>query len=89
MSEKRSVPTFRITLTGETECLEGPVVSPDRQMVADHFTTLHSILRSHGAVLVYHRQWVYLPLHAIRTVQRGQHRFMLPWPLTDADGDPA
>ncbi|GMA48892.1 hypothetical protein GCM10025857_02490 [Alicyclobacillus contaminans] len=81
MSEKRQVPTFRLHLPEHAQPLEGPVVCPDRTEVATNLTTIHHILKAHDACLVYAGQWVYVPFHAIRKIERGAHRFQLPWPL--------
>lgn len=81
MSEKRNVPTFRVFVHHQADAMEGAVVSPDQAEVAESLPTLHHILRTHGAVLVYAGEWVYLPVHAIAQVRRGKGRFPLPWPL--------
>jgi hypothetical protein len=61
--------------------LEGPIVAPDETSVAEHLSAVHGILRQHGAMLLYAGQWVYVPNHAILKIERGGHRFALPWPL--------
>lgn len=83
MSEKRSVPTFRMYMNGQSECLEGPVVSPDKRAVAGNISQVHEMVQSHQAVLVYAGQWIYIPLHSIHHVECGKNLFSLPWPLTD------
>lgn len=83
MSEKRSVPTFRVYLIGQPEPLEGPVLSPNKQSVAENITAIHDVLYAHGAILMHSKQWVYIPNHAVHHVERGMNRFSLPWPLTD------
>lgn len=83
MSEKRNVPTFQVFTEQVPDGVTGPVVDPAKQHVADNLTSLHAILQSEGAVLVYDKRWVYVPQHAITRVERGNTRFALPWPLTD------
>lgn len=82
MSEKRNVPTFRLYLFEEADCLEGPVVSPDRQTLAENLTELHELFQTHGGLLIYSNQWIYVPLRGLRKAARGTERFSLPWPLT-------
>ncbi len=81
MSEKRNVPTFRVNLQSGTQTIEGPIVSPDKQHVAENLSELHKMLTDYGACLVYAGQWRYVPFHSIETVLRGTERFSLPWPL--------
>lgn len=83
MSEKIAVPTFRIYLHGQNECLEGPLVAPNKQTVAHDISHVHDILLANQAALIYAKQWVYIPLHSIHHIERGMSRFSLPWPLTD------
>ena len=83
MSSKRKVPTFKIlTHTGEP-WLEGPVVSPDKTAVAQTLTDVHTVLQTNAALLVYDKQWCYIPVHAVSRILRGQHLFTLPWPLVE------
>jgi hypothetical protein len=83
MSEKIAVPTFRIFLHGQVECLEGPIVAPNKQTVAQDMSQVHEILHTNQATLIYAKQWVYIPVNSIHHIERGGSRFSLPWPLTD------
>jgi hypothetical protein len=83
MSEKRNVPTFCLNLKSGAQTLEGPVVSPDRRIVAENLSQLHEVLHEHGACLVHAGSWIYIPTHSIDTAMRGTQRFSLPWPLVD------
>ena len=81
MSEKRNVPTFQIITQLQKDAFEGPIVSPNKQHVANDFPEVHEILNSQSALLVYDKQWLYLPLHSIIAIRKGKNRFSLPWPL--------
>lgn len=88
MSEKKNVTTFRLqTLQGLA--LEGPILSPYKTQVAETLTHVHDILVREGALLIYAKQWTYVTQAAIQSIQRGQQRFSLPWPLTDEVHPPA
>jgi len=89
MSEKKNVCTFQIRLLHQDELIEGPIVSPDKSHVAEHLTDVHNILRTEDAILVYSKQWIYVPRHVIHTILRGKTRFLLPWPLTNSVHPPA
>jgi hypothetical protein len=81
LSTKMSIPTHRIFTTKFVEGVEGPVVSPDKARFAKNLSEVHDILKSEGAVLIYSKEWIYLPRHAIDCILRGTSRFKLPWPL--------
>lgn len=89
MSEKKSVPTFRVLLTGANDPLEGAIVAPDKRSVATDLTELHEILVKHEAILLYSKQWMYVPRAAIHHVLRGGQRFPIPWPLISGEDDPS
>lgn len=87
MSEKRRVATYRVTLVDAGVTLEGPIVAPDKGRIAENFESLHQILSAEKAVLLYDKQWIYVPQSAILTVHKGGHWFSLPWPLRSDDGN--
>ncbi|MCY0869203.1 MAG: hypothetical protein OWT27_01265 [Firmicutes bacterium] len=90
MSDKVQVPTLRLLLTAAhagAEWLEGVVVAPDRSAFAVDLATLHQILRNHGALLLYDRQWTYIPAGVLVRAVRGTRRVDFPWPLGSESGD--
>lgn len=83
MSEKIQVTTFKVTLVQSEGVLEGPVVSPDQRQFAQRLTDIHQFCSEYQGILLYAKQWTYLPFHSILHVQKGSQWFSLPWPLRE------